>query len=189
MTTPYDEAADAEWAADRREQLLAKVRQQRPERLSVSGDMTPDVAAWSRRLATYEAGNLLLGGPTGTGKTWHAWEALEQAVKDGFAGRWDFADSADWQDTISPPVDRDRIALMREVDLLILDDLGSSRINEWQRECLLSVIDKRWANARPVVITFNVKSLGEMLGGRLSSRLADDATRILLEGDDRRRAS
>lgn len=190
MSTPFDDAADAEWLADRREHLLKVVRQQRPPRLTVSGDMHPEVAQWSERLVDGTAGNLLLGGPTGVGKTWHAWEALERAVISGFAGRWDFADSAEWQDTIAPPnVDRERLEAMREVDLLVFDDLGSSRINEWQRECLLSVVDKRWAHSRPVVITFNVESLKDMLGERISSRLADNATRVALEGDDKRRQS
>lgn len=184
----YAEEADAEWAAERHQHFLSLIRAQRPARLSVPGELHADVAAWGQRLAGGTAGNLLLGGPTGSGKTWTAWEALEQAVISGYAGRIVFASSAEWRDTIAPPVDRDQLRLMRSAGVLVLDDLGSGRIGEWELECLLGVVDERWANARPVVITFNVKSLRETLGERIASRLADGATSIALTGRDRRRS-
>jgi DNA replication protein DnaC len=188
MNGLYADEADAEWLADRREHRLSVIRRQRPPRLTVRGDLDSQVAAWGERLVAGTAGNLLLGGPTGSGKTWSAWEVLERAVAAGYPGRIVFATSARWQDTIAPPVDREQLQAMRDADVLALDDLGSGRVNEWQRECLLGVVDERWAHARPTVITFNVASLRDMLGERLASRLAHAATKVALTGADRRRS-
>lgn len=186
---PHADDADREWAADRLAQRLAAIRAQRPARLTRPGEQHPEVAAWGERLLAGKASTLLLGGPTGSGKTWEAHEVLERAVAAGFPGRIMFLSSAVWRDTISPPVERELLRTMRLVEVLVFDDLGSGRINEWEKECLLGVVDERWANDRPIVVTFNVESLRETLGERIASRLADGATKVLLTGDDRRRRS
>lgn len=187
MTSPYAHEADEEWLADRREHRLSVIRRQRPARLTVRGDLHPAVAAWGEQLVEGTAGSLLLGGPVGSGKTWAAWEVLERAVAAGYSGRILFMTTALWQETVGPPVDRERLQTMREVDVLVLDDLASGRVNEWMRECLLGVVDERWSQARPIVCTFNVQSLREMLGERIASRLVDGATKVALTGADRRR--
>jgi DNA replication protein DnaC len=194
----YAEEANEEWAAARRHHLYNLVRKQRPQMLRADGRMHDEVADWVGSLLEWNdrttpdappPGNLLLGGPTGCGKTWHAWEVIEKAALAGFDGSWMFASSADWQDTVAPPVDRDRLRKMRAVDLLILDDFGSGRINEWQRECLLGVVDERWANGRPIIVTFNAESLRDMVGERIASRLAHGVTTVAFAGADRRRSS
>jgi DNA replication protein DnaC len=194
----YADEANEEWAAARRHHLYNLVRKQRPQRLRAEGRLHDKVADWVGNLMEWNdptspdappPGNLFLGGPTGCGKTWNAWEALEKAALAGFDGSWLFAGSADWQDTVAPPVDRDQLRKMRAVDLLILDDFGSGRINEWQRECLLGVVDERWANGRPIIVTFNAESIREMVGERIASRLAHDVTAVAFEGADRRRTS
>jgi DNA replication protein DnaC len=194
----YAEEANEEWAAERRTHLYNLVRKQRPRMLTGSGEMHPDVAEWVGRFLDWTdpltpdappAGNLLLGGPVGCGKSWNAWEVVEKASLAGFGGSWLFATSADWQDTVAPPVDRERLRKMRSVDLLVLDDFGSGRINEWQRECLLGVVDERWASGRSIIVTFNAESLRDMLGERIASRLAHGVTAVAFEGNDRRRTS
>jgi DNA replication protein DnaC len=184
----YKAEADAEWLADRRAHRVALIRQQRPQRLREPGDLHPAVATWGDRLAAGAAGNLLLGGPTGSGKTWAAWEVLERAVAAGYEGRVLVASSKKWRDTIAPPVDRPGLDEMTAAGVLVLDDLGAGRINEWEKECLLGVIDERWAAGRPIITTSNAASLRETLGERIASRLADGATVVILDGDDRRRS-
>lgn len=184
----YGTEADAEWLADRRAHRVSLIRQQRPPRLREPGDLHPEVAAWGDRLVAGTAGNLLLGGPTGSGKTWAAWEALERAVAAGYEGHIVFASSKKWRDTIAPPVNRPALDEMAAAGVLVLDDLGAGRINEWEKECLLGVIDERWAANRPVVTTSNAESLRVTLGERIASRLADGATVVILDGEDRRRS-
>lgn len=184
----YEREADAEWHADRRARRLAAFREQRPAELRDPGELHPDVADWGRRLLEGKARDLLLGGGTGVTKTWSAWEALERAVAAGYAGRIVVASSAEWWETFGPPPDRTNLRRMRRADVLVLDDVGSARVGEWERQCfLLGVLDERSAHGRPTVITFNVESLKDTLGERLASRLADRSTRVALDGDDRRR--
>jgi DNA replication protein DnaC len=107
-------------------------------------------------------------------------------LKAGYDGVVLMLSQAEWQETVGPPADRERLAEMRKADVLALDDLGSFRINAWTKELLLPVIDSRWAAARPTIITSNLDDLDEQLGERITSRLAHHATVVVLEGDDLR---
>lgn len=177
---------DAEWRADRLAHRLNTVRSQRPVRLRDHGDLDPRITVWGKALVAGTASNLIIVGDPGRTKTWSAWEVLERAVAAGWPGSFDFATTAAWHDAITPPVDRDRLRVMRAVGLLILDDLGSGRVNEWERECLLGVVDERWQHGLPTVVTTNMRKLSDQLGERLASRLKDSATLATLDGDDRR---
>ncbi|MBG0828517.1 ATP-binding protein [Planomonospora sp. ID67723] len=177
---------DDEWHAERLARRIAAVRNARPARLQVQGDLDPRIEQWIRDVLAGGTANLVMIGDVGRTKTWSAWEALERLTVAGWIGSWKFATSADWHDAIAPPVDREMLRVMRTLDLLILDDLGSARVNDWERECLFGVIDERWQHARPTVITSNVRKLTETLGERLTSRLRDGATTLILEGEDRR---
>jgi hypothetical protein len=180
--------ADAEWHAERRARRLAAFRRQRPALLCDVGELHPDITDWGRRLLEGKALDLLLGGSTGVTKTWSAWEVLERAVAAGYAGRIVVASSAEWWETFGPPPDRANLRRMRKADVLVLDDVGSARVGEWERQCfLLGLLDERSAHGRPTVITFNVKSLKDTLGERIASRLARGVTRVFLDGEDRRR--
>jgi DNA replication protein DnaC len=176
----------AEWHEDRRRERVEAFRALRPARLRHPGKLNDDVADWGSRLFDNTAGNLILIGPTGTGKTWHSWEILERALKAGYEGDPVMRSQAEWQEIVGPPADREQLREMREADVLALDDLGSFRLNEWQRELLLPLIDARWAHGRPTIITSNLDGLAEALGERIASRLGDPATVVIIDGDDRR---
>lgn len=182
----FDEESAAEWRAEQRQRRVENFRNRRPVRLRDAGQLNDEVADWGSRLFDNTAGNLVVVGGVGTAKTWNVWEVLERAVKVGYSGKILFATPAEWQEVVGPPADRERLREMRAADILILDDLGSTRINEWQREILLSVIDERWQHARPIVITSNLAEFDDALGGRLTSRLADGATVAVVDGEDLR---
>lgn len=177
---------DAEWRADRLAHRLNTVRRQRPVKLRGEYELDPRIAAWGQALVAGTAGNLVIIGLVGRTKSWNVWEVLERSAAAGWPGSFDFATTAAWHDAITPPVDKERIRAMRSVGLLILDDLGSSRIQDWERECLLGVVDERWQHGLPIVITTNMQKLSAPLGDRLASRLKDGATLVILDGDDRR---
>lgn len=176
----------SDWHAKRRRERVEAFRAKRPERLRHVGDLNDDIAEWGSRLFSETAANLILLGPTGVAKTWSSWEVMERALKAGYDGVVLMLSQAEWQETVGPPADRERLAEMRKADVLALDDLGSFRINAWTKELLLPVIDSRWAAARPTIITSNLDDLDEQLGERITSRLAHHATVVVLEGDDLR---
>lgn len=73
------------------------------------------------------------------------------------------------------------IARLCEIDHLIIDDIGSSQMTEFQKEALLSLVDHRSQSRKPTVITSNhfVRDLGEKFEPRFCSRLRDHRNTII----------
>jgi DNA replication protein DnaC len=72
--------------------------------------------------------------------------------------------------------------LVTSVDLLYIDDLGSERHTDWVVEQLYAVINERYENQRPLIVTSNAggdvvdegpKQLKEQIGSRTVSRLIE----------------
>jgi DNA replication protein DnaC len=129
---------------------------------------------------------LVLEGPTGTGKSWSLWKAVETLLHNGWRGRWEIINATAFAEVIKPPVDEMRLCRLRECELLALDDLGSWRISEWAADNLYGVVDYRWSNQLPIVAASNYPNLEALLGDRIGSRLSDGMTRVELGGADRR---
>jgi DNA replication protein DnaC len=82
------------------------------------------------------------------------------------------------------------------VDLLYIDDLGSERHTDWVVEQLYAVVNERYENQRPLIVTSNAdndvvdegpKQLKEQIGSRTVSRLIEICGDPLpLFGDDHR---
>jgi DNA replication protein DnaC len=64
-----------------------------------------------------------------------------------------------------------RFQAVRNADLLVLDDLGTENATPWAREKLYQLMNYRYSNRRPTVITSN-RNMDE-LDGRIASRLSD----------------
>ncbi|KPC89842.1 ATP-binding protein, partial [Streptomyces sp. NRRL F-6602] len=84
--------------------------------------------------------------------------------------------------------------LMR-VPLLLIDDLGTEKISEFTEEATYRLLNERYNECRPMIITSNLPpadpqggpDLNEKLGQRITSRLSQMTTVIPMRGDDRRR--
>jgi DNA replication protein DnaC len=73
-------------------------------------------------------------------------------------------------------------------NIIVLDDLGVERSSEFAIQSLYIIIDKRYSEMRPTIITSNL-SLEEIdvkLGDRIASRIAGMCRVIELKGRDRR---
>jgi DNA replication protein DnaC len=84
----------------------------------------------------------------------------------------------------------DRFEMIREVPLLILDDLGTENTTPWAREKLFQIINYRYNDALPTVITSNRKP--EDIDPRIFSRMSDRALceeHIMMDAGDYRRLS
>lgn len=71
-----------------------------------------------------------------------------------------------------------RFEEIRNIPLLILDDLGTQNTTAWAQEKLFQIIDYRYTRKLPIVVTTN-QSL-EDLDNRISSRLRDPDLSILV---------
>lgn len=68
--------------------------------------------------------------------------------------------------------------LVRQVDLLILDDLGTENITAWSEGLLYSILDYRNDNLKPTILTSNSSIGGLAYGERIKSRLRRMALEI-----------
>ncbi|GLU46314.1 hypothetical protein Nans01_06650 [Nocardiopsis ansamitocini] len=154
------------------------------------------MSAWADSVAADQrtAPSLLLWGPTGTGKTHHAFAATHRIAQAGpprFA--LTFTTHPDLYSALRPGGhdDGERERTMRRLlatPLLVLDDLGTARESEWTGEILYRVINHRYNQQLPTLITTNhaPAALPGVLGDRIASRLIQMTTRIEITGPDRR---
>lgn len=69
--------------------------------------------------------------------------------------------------------------------LIMIDDMGSSGMNDWRREVWLEIIDNRYESQLPTIITsnFTIPQIKEQMGDRIYSRLmSHDNTIIQMHG-------
>lgn len=132
----------------------------------------------SREWAESPEGWLVLLGATGCGKT-HLSAAIANArLAEG--DRVAFVNVPDLLDALRPGGEADGAALLqtiREVPVLILDDLGAQKSTPWAEEKLYQLLNHRHLARLHTVVTSN-QQLGEM-EPRIASRLADsDVSRL-----------
>lgn len=174
-----------------------------PPRFRAPVLLPPQVTAWAS--CGRDAQGLYLSGPVGTGKTQAAWGALAAwCTRTGIAPEhetrscWDtriaptaiFTRMTDLLDDLRPGDDaRQRVRDCQRVALLVIDDLGAEKPSEWTQERLYSIIDHRYANCMPLIVTSNLppKELAAQTGERTASRLAEMCTVVPVTGADRRR--
>lgn len=190
MTDPQQPADDpsALWRAERRQRLIANLLAGRPAEYGRPGDLDPRLKTWARMLAGGTGQNLILTGPVGTGKTWAIWHAAEEAVRSGYEGRVIVTTAARLRRVVAPATaDPREFERYCAAGLLVIDDVGSVRLSEWDMDHLGELADERWAAQLPTVVSSNETRLRELLGPRISSRLAHGALVVEMDGPDRRR--
>lgn len=90
------------------------------------------------------------------------------------------SDGYDWESCLE---------IICDCTFLILDDMGASRLSEWQLDVLHTLIDLRVSNLQPTLITSNIftKDLNNYFHPRVKSRIcASRNTIIELDGEDKR---
>ena len=72
--------------------------------------------------------------------------------------------------------------------LLVIDDLGSEKTTDWTNELFYKIIDYRYSNLKPLIITTNLtdQELKEKLSERLISRIYEMCKGLKLTGKDYR---
>jgi DNA replication protein DnaC len=80
-----------------------------------------------------------------------------------------------------------RFEEIRSAPLLLMDDFGTQNATAWAQEKLFQILNYRYINRLPVVVTTNL--LLEQIEGRIRSRLEDPelVTRVFIQSPDYRR--
>jgi len=145
----------------------------------------------------------------GTGKTYTACAIMNEYIYEGLKlKRFDYdkpmalyVKYGDWANEIrrahqvhDPDAYREmysRIDAMKEVPLLVIDDIGSGRITDVIRDLTYDVIDYRKEQMKSTIFTSNmtdeVMEREDKLGEMIVSRLMYNTTLLDLTGNDRRK--
>jgi DNA replication protein DnaC len=85
------------------------------------------------------------------------------------------------------PTEANILSQYCDVPVLALDDLAGGSLSDYERRTTLNLLDRRWNEKRPTVVTCNwsLEEIGERMDARISSRLRGCAA-IILGGHDRR---
>ena len=155
---------------------------------------------------------LLISGTIGVGKTHLAVGVLSRLVQE-FGVKGLFCDYRELlkniQNSYNPQVQTTELELLKPVfaaELLILDDLGAQKPSEWHWDTVALILNTRYNDKQRTIITTNYPNkpagggekndaekaareltLGDRIGDRMLSRLAEMCTPIEMIGVDFRR--
>ncbi len=131
--------------------------------------------------------NLIMTGPTGSGKTFTSYAIYQALYVDRY--HVELIHISEMLDKIRDASNQNaELEKYKKPNCLILDDFGSEKRNEWVNERLALLFDYRWQWELPTVITTNVPASGfyDVFGDRITSRLLSKVTVYNITGTDRR---
>ncbi len=207
LTTDYpDPDRDLYWVAENLESAARHLDASIPARYRHAVADNAEVRAWVKAVvesavdskltvpAVTHGPSLLICGAVGRGTTYQAWGAVRALAVTGLRINWRVITAADLYASLRPRPGVDTEAAFQHyatTRLLVVDDLGAAKSTEFTEEVNYRLVNHRYEDELPTLFTSNVppKELGEVLGGRVASRLVEMTTRVVLKGEDRRRAS
>lgn len=158
--------------------------------------------------ATTEEHGLLLTGSIGVGKTHLAVGILHSlVVEKGVRGLFcDYRELLkEIQHSYNPQVATTELEILRpvfEAEVLVLDELGASKPTEWVWDTVAHILNTRYNDKRTTIITTNYadappggvatvaqraardETLGDRIGERMRSRLAEMCVTVQMHGAD-----
>jgi DNA replication protein DnaC len=138
----------------------------------------------AKRWAEHPTGWLVLLGESGRGKTHLAAAIANERLDAGdtvcFANVPDLLDEL--RGTYAPDAAErydELLARLRDVPVLILDDLGAQQTTPWAQEKLYQILNDRYEGRMPTVVTTNTEM--SKLDARIASRLGDLHISVMYE--------
>ena len=138
-----------------------------------------------------EQHGIMFTGNVGTGKTFYACCIANAVIDRGCTA---------WVTTLQPLVRalcsyeaaEKILAKIRKVDLLVLDDLGSTALNDFTTDKIFEIVDERYRSGKPLIVTTNLNpdeawksSIGMR---RIFDRLRERCRHVVMDGESRRKA-
>lgn len=152
---------------------------------------------------------LLLIGPVGVGKTHLAVGILRELAAKGVPGLYyDYRELLkEIQNSYNPSVATTELGILQPVfdaEVLVLDELGAVKPTDWVWDTVSHILNTRYNNKRTTIITSNYpdrpaagvepetalrraareETLGDRIGERMRSRLAEMCRKIEMSGSD-----
>ncbi|MDO5026539.1 MAG: ATP-binding protein [Tissierellia bacterium] len=137
--------------------------------------------------------NMYFFGKVGTGKTFMinciAKELMDQGVPVLYQSSNDMLNFLNSYQFMYPEEKRDnkaKVDLIYDIDVLIIDDLGTEMVTEVTKSNLFEVINKRIISEKTTIISSNIMiyDLGQVYDSRISSRISGEYTPIEFYGND-----
>jgi len=149
-------------------------------------NLAPFLEAAERWVAAFSAESekgLYIHGPVGCGKSALAYAIAGEIIKRGFdVEAWYIPDlyaaiKAGYDES-GRPDEFEIVERCVRADLLVLDDLGTERVTEWSTEVVMRIVDRRYRECRPLIVTSNVTpieigAVDDLKAQRIASRLCE----------------
>lgn len=139
--------------------------------------------------------SVIMVGGVGTGKTHLSVALLRSAIENGYSGL--FITASDLFISIRDTWGRnggvstsERVQQYKDIDLLVIDEIGVQRGTDNEKEILFSIINDRYNNIRPTVLLSNlsVDRVRDYIGERIYDRMKEDGgSLIVLNGESYRK--
>ena len=153
--------------------------------------------AWTKTYTPSSNGIYIFGDKNGNGKTHLAVAILLELAKTGVVGAFVVVPNYlnDLQNTFGNPQESAKLFnTYKSASVLVLDDISAIKLNnngeasEWAREQLFMLINYRYEQLLPTIITSNCgyKCLRNILGSRIVSRIVDMTDYVENDADDYR---
>jgi len=132
---------------------------------------------------------IYIHGNAGTGKTYLAILIAKMCLLKEYSVF--YIKTVDLLDRLRPNGGEDSNKLMnkcKDVNVLILDDIGHEKMSEWVRERMFSLISSRWDNGLLTVFTsnFDIENIKDKINEAVYSRIKGESYEILINGKDKR---
>lgn len=131
----------------------------------------------------------VLHGDCGRGKSYRAAQICKAVIERGYKAR--FTSLTEIERALWDGEKAEVYNALNRYDLIVLDDFGAERSTEYLKEIRYNVVDMRYTNGKPLLITTNVTKFqgSDISDKRTFSRIREKSLFIKVDGKNRRESA